>query len=375
MKSIRLILLVSLFLLACSNKQVQTQDVAEPMKDLVQLNLAQLKSAGISLDTARFRVMSSLVKVSGKVEAPPQNYISISAPLGGFLKSTELLPGMKVHKGEVLAILEDQQYVQLQQDYLSAKASLILNEKEFVRQKDLNNDKASSDKALEQAQAALSYSRAQLAGLREKLKLAGISVEQLTESNLSRQIPLVSPITGYVAKVNVNVGKYVAPQDVLFELVNPDDIHLALTIFEKDIDKLEVGQKVTAYSNNSDKRYACEVILLGRNLSAERSIDVHCHFIDYDHSLLPGMYMNAEIETASKRVLCLPNEAFVDYESRRFVFVEQSIGVFKMIEVQSGSSDGKYQQLVSVTDIRNKKIVVKGVYSLLMKLKNSSEQD
>jgi hypothetical protein len=46
-----------------------------------------------------------------------------------------------------------------------------------------------------------------------------------------------------------------------------------------------------------------------------------------------------------------------------------------MIEVQSGSSDGKYQQLVSVTDIRNKKIVVKGVYSLLMKLKNSSEQD
>lgn len=42
----------------------------------------------------------------------------------------------------------------------------------------------------------------------------------------------------------MNIGKYVAPTDVLFELVNPDDIHLALTVFEKDFDKLFIGQKL-----------------------------------------------------------------------------------------------------------------------------------
>jgi hypothetical protein len=36
-----------------------------------------------------------------------------------------------------------------------------------------------------------------------------------------------------VSKVNVNIGKYVNPSDVLFELINPDDIHLNLKVYEK----------------------------------------------------------------------------------------------------------------------------------------------
>jgi cobalt-zinc-cadmium efflux system membrane fusion protein len=36
-----------------------------------------------------------------------------------------------------------------------------------------------------------------------------------------------------MCKVNVNIGKYVTPSDILFEIVNPSDIHLALTVFEK----------------------------------------------------------------------------------------------------------------------------------------------
>jgi cobalt-zinc-cadmium efflux system membrane fusion protein len=60
--------------------------------------------------------------VNGKIDVPPQNMVSISVPLGGYLKSTKLLEGMHISKGEVIAIMEDQQYIQLQQDYLTAKA-------------------------------------------------------------------------------------------------------------------------------------------------------------------------------------------------------------------------------------------------------------
>ena len=54
-----------------------------------------------------------------------------------------------------------------------------------------------------------------------------------------------------MSDVKVNIGKYVNPSDVLFELINPLDIHLALSIFEKDFDKLFIGQKLQAYTNNN----------------------------------------------------------------------------------------------------------------------------
>ncbi len=44
----------------------------------------------------------------------------------------------------------------------------------------------------------------------------------------------MSPITGFLKAVNVNIGKYVTQTDVLFEIVNSDKLFLELTLFEKD---------------------------------------------------------------------------------------------------------------------------------------------
>ena len=83
--------------------------------------------------------ISSILKLNGIVDVPPQNMVSISVPLGGYLRSTSLLPGMHVRKGDVIAVMEDQQYIQLQQDYLTAKAKIgfcgtNMNVKRFEQQ-------------------------------------------------------------------------------------------------------------------------------------------------------------------------------------------------------------------------------------------------
>lgn len=359
---------------ACQQKQVAEGETVEPISEQIVLSQEQLKSAGVQMDTLQMKAVKRTIRASGRVEAPPQNYISVSAPLGGFLRSTELLPGMKVKKGSVLAWMEDQQYVQLQEQFLVAKSELTMIEKEFLRQKELNVDKAASDKSLEQAKGAWESKKAQLAGLREKLKLAGIQPDQLTDNNLSRSVPLLSPIDGYVVKINVNVGKYVQPQDALFELVNPDDIHLALTIFEKDVEFLKEGQLVTAWTNHGQSKYNCEVILLGRNIDADRSTDVHCHFLNYDHSLLPGMFMNAEISVESHNGLVLPEEAVVEYQGKNYVFVGKDNTAFKLEEVTKGTVTNGYAELLNASELRNKPIAVKGAYSLLMSVKNKNEE-
>ena len=360
---------------ACSSDKTTESQTPVATHELVQLTDLQQKQAGIVTAELQAKVIAYSLKVNGKIEAPPQNYISISAPMGGFLRSTDLLPGMKVKKGEVLALLEDQQYIQLQEQFLQTKAMLVQTEKEFNRQKLLNQDKSSSDKLFEQAAADYASTKTAFAALKEKLKLIGLNPDGLSDENLSRQIAIFSPINGYVAKVNANIGKYISSSDVLFELVNPDDIHLALTVFEKDIERLSVGQKVLATTNHSSKSYSCEIILLGRNIGADRSIDVHCHFLEYDHSLLPGMYMNAVIECGSAEVLALPAEAFVDFEGKTFVFVQQSATNYQLVEVTKGPSENGFTAINNPADLNAKRIVVKGAYSLLMKLKNAGEEE
>src|SRR5690606_41602707 len=68
---------------------------------------------------------------------------------------------------------------------------------------------------------------------------------------------------------------------------------------------------------NPDKRFLCEIILISKNLSNQNSAEVHCHFEQYDKSLLPGMFMNAEIELSGDEVSALPSEAIVRFENNQ----------------------------------------------------------
>jgi cobalt-zinc-cadmium efflux system membrane fusion protein len=375
MKKYMLLLVSSALLVACgSDTKTENTETAIAVETVVQLSDAQLKNMTLQTGKLEKKSISSILKVNGIIDVPPQNMVSISVPLGGFLKSTKLLPGMHIAKGEIIAIMEDQQYIQLQQDYLTTAANLKYAEADFNRQKELNQSKATSDKAFQQAEADYLNQKITLKSLNEKLRLIGINPEKLNENSISRSVSIPSPIDGYVSAVNVNIGKYVNPTDVLFELVNPEDIHLGLTVFEKDLDKLFIGQKVMAYTNhNADKKYPCEIILIGKDLSDERSVEVHCHFEQYDKSLIPGMYMNADLEVKSNDALVLPDDAIVRFENKEYVFLVKDNNTFEMTEVKIGDSENGFTAVSSSTKLTEQLVVTKGAYTLLMKIKNKEE--
>jgi cobalt-zinc-cadmium efflux system membrane fusion protein len=368
--------LALVLLASCSPDKGSVKD--EPTfieANTIRMNNLQVKNAGITTGKMVQMEMAGVLKVNGKVEVPPQNAVSVSVPLGGYLLSTKLLAGMHVNKGETIAVMEDQQYIELQQNYLITKTRLVLLENELKRQQELNVSKASSDKTLQQIESDFRTQQIMEKALSEKLKLIGIDPAKLAINTISRSISIKSPIDGFVTKVNVNIGKYTQPSEVLFELVNPSDIHLALTIFEKDIDKLFVGQSVLAYTNNKPTiKHACEVILVGKNLSADRSAEVHCHFNNYDKTLLPGMYMNAEIELAKTQSLALPDEAIVRYHNRQYIFLSKANNEFSMVEVKTGVNTNGFTQLLVDKALDGNRFVIKGAYTLLMKLKNKTEE-
>ncbi len=366
-----------LFLFACSSKKTEEANTTPVVANQLVLSDAQIKSAGIQLGKIQQKTISSTIKVNGKIDVPPQNMVSVSMPLGGYLKTTKLLPGMKVGKGEVIATMEDLQYIQLQQEYLMAKSKLQYAEAEYLRQKDLNQSKASSDKVFQQAQMDYTTQKVSMSALAEKLKLINIDPKSLSEGNLSKSVNIYSPIDGFVSKVNINIGKYVNPSDILFELVNPSDIHLNLKVFEKDLEKLFIGQKLIAYNNNQpDKKHPCEIILISQDISVDRTAEVHCHFLDYDKTLLPGMYMNADIEVQVKSATVINDDAIMSYEDKEFVFVSKGNKVFEMQEVKKGVSENNFTEITFVKESPAAKdsIVTVGAYSLLMQLKNKAEE-
>lgn len=376
MKKLFLIITVFILVSSCGSKP-ETENAIENtavQSQVVILTQAQLKNAAISTSKIEQQKISAIIKVNGKIDVPPQNMVSVSMPLGGYLKTTKLLPGMHIAKGEVIATMEDLQYIQLQQEYLTTKSKLVFAETELARQKELNQSKASSDKILQQAQMEYTSQRITLSALAEKLKLININPQNLSENSLSKSVNIYSPIDGFVSKVNVNIGKYVNPSDILFELVNTTDIHLNIKVFEKDLDKLFIGQKVIAYNNQSDKKHNCEIILISQDLSAERTAEVHCHFEDYDKTLLPGMYMNAEIETVKNNAAVISEDAIVSYEGKDFVFAVEKEKEFKLMEVKIGIKQNGFMELLNPEALKDKSIVTKGAYTLLMKLKNKTEE-
>jgi len=342
----------------------------------VTLTPEQLANAGIITGKAERRSLGVLMPVQGVVEVPPQNLVSISAPLGGYLRATDLLPGMEVQKGQTLAVMEDPRFIQLQQDYLVTEGKVKMLAQDFDRQKALNASKTTSDKVFQEATAELNTQKVTLRSLGEQLRLIGVDPAGLTAESISRSVALRSPIHGWVAKVNVNIGRYVQPTDVLFELVDPQDIHLALTVFEKDLPHVRVGQEVHARPTaHPDDEYTAEVILVGRSLDADRSTVVHCHFNKTHRDLVPGMAMSATLEIRTDSVWCVPEDAVVRTGEGTAIFTVNADSSYTLVPVTTGATEYGMVEMTQPSDeLQNRPLVVKGAYTLLSTLKNSGEE-
>ncbi len=373
---IYIIITSMIFLLACgrSEEKSQTENVNDSVPEMIKLTDAQLKSSDIKIGTIQQSNIASIIKVNGKIDVPPQNMVSVSMPLGGYLKSTKLLPGMHLNKGEVIATMEDQRYIELQQEFLTTQSELTFAEAEFNRQRELNQNKSTSDKLFQRSEMEFQTKKISLNALSEKLKLIGLNPETLGKNGISKTINIYSPIDGFVSKVNVNIGKFVSPTDILFELVNPTDIHLNLFVFEKDLEKISIGQKLVAFTNNKpNEKHPCEIILISKDLSADRTAEVHCHFEDYDKTLLPGMYMNAEIEVKSHKTYVVSEDAVVNFEGKNYVFIALSPSEFKMTEVELGVQERNMLEIINGESLKDAQIVLQNAYTLLMVAKNKSE--
>ncbi len=363
---------------SCTNKADKSEPASKNenvTSNEVSLTEEQFKSLGIELGGTQMRSISGSVKANGVLDVPPQNLVTISAPLGGFVKNTELLQGMKVKKGQTVVVMEHPDYIQLQEDYLTTKNQLEFLELEYQRQEELAKENVNAAKALQQAKSNYFGAKAKVQGLKAKLKLININPQDLETGEIKNTISIASPIAGFVTQVNVNIGMHVNPMEIMFKIVDTEHLHAEAQVFEKDITQLKIGQLVRVYLSNENKERLAKIFLIGKEITPERTIRVHCHLEEEDITLIPGLYFKALIETDPHPVTTLLNEAIVDFDNKQFVFVEQEAikRSYKMIEIQKGKSEGNFSEVILPASVEAKKIVLKGTYALLGILKNTEE--
>jgi len=379
MKYILIFLTASLFITSCGKKEsgpVQNAP-ASVTGDSVAVSQDQLSMSGIEVGRIEVRPLSGGIPMTGMLDVPPQNMVNVTVPLGGFLRSTPLLQGMRVAKGQVIAVIENPEYIQLQQDYLDTQSQVVFLAAENERQEKLAAENVNAQKTLQKSRADLQSMKARNAGLKAKLRMLGMDADQLRPESLRSTIELHSPMAGFISRMGTSVGAFVSPTEIMFTIVDTDHVHLELTCFERDIPKIEIGQKIRFTLAYETMERTATVFLIGKEITAERTIRVHGHLDKEDSKLIPGMFVKAVVQTNAEKLPSLPEEAILNFEDKQVIFVQVADGIFKMVPVTTGISEKGFVQITLLEnfDLLNTRVAVRNAYKLLSQLKSSDLEE
>jgi cobalt-zinc-cadmium efflux system membrane fusion protein len=381
MRSYTAIITLLLFALALSCKE-QASEAGTQQQDRKDTGIITLSRQQFEANDMAFGVPSEMrfpevIRVSGMIDVPPENRVIISAVYGGFVKKTSLLVGDEVRKGQVVAILENPEFLTLQQEYMEVRETLPYLKSEFERQQTLFEEQISSEKGFLQAQSAYRSASARKSGLEKQLALLGIRPGELEPDALRSEIALYAPISGKVTQVNISMGSYVSRASEMLEIINPEHLHLELSVFEQDIGKVRKGQPIKfRIPEVSDTQYEGTVYLVGSSIDANRTVQVHGH-LNEEHkaTLLVGMFVQAEIQVggdqntgeSSPLLLALPEEAIISQDEDRFVFVRDGTSDtgfrFRKVMVQTGPSAQGMTALIDAGNLGSTdSVLVKGAF-------------
>lgn len=378
MKKISVIIFISAILLSCATEKKESTDnkktvEEKPIESIVELNPQQIKTLGITSSKAELKAMRTSLELNGSINVPPQYTVSINAPFGGFVKNLYVQEGNPVKKGQLLAVIQNPDYISLQQEYLENRSQFIYLDAEYKRQEMLAAEQINAAKILQKAKAELELVKAKLAGQRAKLQLLGIDISRLELGEISSSVNLTSSINGYVTSVKTNLGAFVGISDVILEMADLEHIYAELEVYEKDLSKLQTGQKVGLSLVNEQKDRRGSIKVIGRKVNEDRTVHVYCAFDRVDQNLRPGLFLKASVEIQEQNALSVPEPAIVSFNGNKYVFVNNSGNRFEMKQVETGIEDNGFVEIksgIQASDI----IVDKGAFQLLATLKNNEEE-
>lgn len=380
----------------------------EEAATIATLTQEQINSVGITLGTIENKNLTASIKANGALRVPNNNKANATSLYGGVIKSLKVQLGDHVRKGQVIATIENPQFIQLQEEYLTIGSKMILADQELRRQKELQEGNAGALKNLQSATAEVNSLRARKASLQKQIQLMGINPAGISASGLKSALTVTSPVSGTVSSEFAKIGSYVDVSSPVVEIVDNSLIHLDLQVFEKDLPMVKIGQTVNfTLTNNPSTSYTAKVFNIGSSFENEsKTVAIHCTVTGNKTGLIDGMNITAMISIGNALTAAVPNDAIAEADGKYYIFAktnkkpkmhdehvedgesgekhneekEKEIAFnsvnFEKIEVSKGVSELGYTAITPVKEIpEGTKIVTKGTFFVNAKLSNSAEHE
>lgn len=381
MKQIHIFLTgLALLSVACGpvHKKTHEEEAHHNEKEgVVVLTEHQQNALDLKLGHIQMRNLTTVIKTNGQLMVPPSGSAEVTALFGGNVKEIAVFHGDKVKKGQLLARLIHPDYITIQENFAEAASLLGLQKKELERQQELYDNNVGSGKALQQATSNYNITSAKYEGLKSRLDLLNIDPDDVLNGKISGAIRILSPINGFVNKVNIKSGSYVDTRDIMFEITDNSDIHADFLVYEKDVPHVKTGQKIHFdVANQSGKEYLATIFAVGKVFEPEtRAVHIHATLDEPDESLIPGLYISGHIHTDAQSTPALPNDAIVSEGTKSYIFIkadedghahEEKGTEFKMMEVVAGRQDGDFTAIKLIDSVpENAEVVLNTAYYLL----------
>ncbi|MDM8175930.1 efflux RND transporter periplasmic adaptor subunit [Olivibacter sp. 47] len=311
----------------------------EGSSTIATLTQEQIKAVNIRMGTIEKRNLTAFIKANGRLRVPNNNKANATSLYGGVVKTLKVQLGDYVKKGQVIATIENPQFLQLQEEYVALSSRITLSEQEMQRQKELNEGSAGALKNLQNATAELNTIRAREASLRKQIQLMGINPDKISSANIQSVLFVGSPISGTVSREFAKIGNYVDVSSPVVEIVDNGLLHLDMQVFERDLPNIKVGQTVNfTITNNPAASYTAKVFNIGSSFEDDsKTVAVHCLVTGEKNGLIDGMNISGMVSIEDVLATAVPSEAIVEADGKYYIFVHTD----KEPESEHGHEEGE----------------------------------
>lgn len=372
-------LLVSLMtIISCGNAARQsnvaadekTDEKAENVAQSVILTDAQVRKLGIVTDKLSKQPFSDLVETNGSLGVLPQDQASVTAVIGANVLSINVYEGQKVSKGQVLAYLRHPDLLNIQSKYMDAYNRLMFTTHEYERQKTLYSQNVGAGRDYQKVRSEYSSLRAEVRNLESQLSLLHINPARIRNGSFYQSVAVVSPINGYVDKIDAKTGQYLDPQNQMFSIINNNHVFADLMVYEKDVAKIKKGQKVLLTAQSlQGQTITARISSVGKTFEPNpKAVHVHA-LIDNKYNLISGMYIKGRILTGSSMAYSLPLEAIVEEDGKHYIF-SRSGNTFTPMEVNIGMEEDGRQEVKLLSPVKDGTMIAQNnAYYLMSEMK------
>lgn len=341
------------------------------------LTAANARQSGIEEGTATMQPFADVVKANGQLKVNPQSTADVASPMGANIKRILVVEGQHVGQGQVLAIVSHPDLLDLQGRYLEAYNRMSFIEQEYKRQKQLYNAKIGSGKELQQITSEYRQLQSQLRISAQQLSLLGINPASIRKGHTINSIAIKSPINGTVERITAQTGQYADPQTSLFSIVNTDHVYADILVYENDIDRVAVGNRVTLSVKTAADKKEGRVVSIGKVFDANtKAVHVRVALSGNGNGLVPGAYASAAIMGNTSNRLAVPEDGLASDGGKDFVFIVKRKGKhmeFTPRQVTTAMTANGYKEVTGGLS-HDETIAVSGAYTLMSEWKKADAE-